>query len=393
MQQIAFFGTFFGAGYGGNSYSRQAPRNHNNIINFPHKDKDAGNDDSWNAWLRRFYTQSYNDTYGGVSTQFSYQFLPMSGNVDNCARIFVEYVKFSLATCRNVTSTLTGCQITGNFYGGGSLGKVDGPVTSTLTNCKVQGNAFGAGFSASLPPVEVDNIGFETEPYYYTDLGTYRTGVKSGTVTYTWQKKSGESWVDNTNHILYTTEDLTTLGAVTGKATLTIDGTTTVAESVYGGGEESTVNGNTEVNVNGGTIGTTGKGGATWGNVYGGGKGKEDDVTAGLVKGNATVSICGSPTILHNVYGGGAYGSVGTFTYADDDYHTAHPEVPVGMPTALATANTGACTVTIKGGTIGSNGDENGMVFGSSRGDVAAPGTDGVDLTTAWHGFIAHMSQ
>ena len=363
------FGTFFGAGYGGNSYSRQAPRNHNNIINFPHNDKEAGNHESWNDWLDDYYKQSYNATYGGVSTQFSYQFLPMSGNVDNCARIFVEYVKFSLATCRNVTSTLTGCKITGNFYGGGSLGKVDGPVTSTLTNCELQGNAFGAGFSASMPSVEVDNIGFETEPYYYTDLGTYRTGVKSGTVTYTWQKKSGESWVDNTNHILYTTEDLTTLGAVTGTATLNIDGTTTVAESVYGGGEESTVGGNTEVNVNGGTIGTTGKGGATWGNVYGGGKGKENDVTAGLVKGNTNINISGSPTILHNVYGGGAYGSVGDFTY----------DGTTKMPTVLKTADTGACTITIKGGTIGSNGQENGMVFGSSRGDVAAPGTDGVD--------------
>lgn len=205
------FGTFFGAGYGGNSYSRQAPRNHNNLINFPHNDKDAGNHNSWNDWLDDYYTQSYSSTYGGVSTQFSYQFLPMSGNVDNCARIFVEYVKFSLATCRNVTSTLTGCQITGNFYGGGSLGKVDGPVTSTLTNCEVQGNAFGAGFSASMPSVEVDNIGFSTEPYYYTDLGTYRTGVKSGTVTYEWQKKDGDKWVDNENHILYTDEDLTTL--------------------------------------------------------------------------------------------------------------------------------------------------------------------------------------
>ena len=367
------FGTFFGAGYGGNSYSRQAPRNHNNMINFPHNDGQAGNDASWNAWLGRFYTQSYNSTYGGVSTQFSYQFLPMSQNKDNCGRIFVEYVKFSLATCRDVTSTLTGCKITGNFYGGGSLGKVDGPVASTLTNCEVQGSVFGAGFSASLPSVEVDATGFATEPYYYTDLGTYREGVKGPTTTYTWEKKTGNSWVDNTNHILYTNEDLTALGAVTGTATLTINGTTTVKHSAYGGGEESGVDGNTEVKVTGGTIGTSGKGGAEYGNVYGGGKGKEKDVAAGLVKGNATVSISGSPTILHNVYGGGAYGSVGTFTYADDDYHTAHPEVPVGMPTDLTTANTGVCTVTITGGTFGSNGHENGMVFGSSRGDVAIP--------------------
>jgi len=366
------FGTFFGAGYGGNSYSRQAPRNHNNMINFPHNDSQAGNDASWNAWLGRFYTQTYNSTYGGVSTQFSYQFLPMSQNKDNCGRIFVEYVKFSLATCRDVTSTLTGCEITGNFYGGGSLGKVDGPVASTLTNCEVQGSVFGAGFSASLPSVEVDATGFATEPFYYTDLGTYREGVKGPTTTYTWQKKTGNTWVDNTKHILYTPEDLTALGAVTGNATLEIQGTTTVGGSVYGGGEESGVEGNTIVTVTGGTIGITGKGGAEYGNVYGGGKGKEKDVAAGLVKGNTNVSISGSPTILHNVYGGGAYGSVGTFTYADDDYHTAHPEVPVGMPTACA-ESTGNTSVTITGGTIGTNGKENGMIFGSSRGDVATP--------------------
>ena len=368
------FGTFFGAGYGGNSYSRQAPRNHNNIINFPHNDSQAGNHNSWNDWLDDYYTQSYSATYGGVSTQFSYQFLPMSGNVDNCARIFVEYVKFSLATCRNVTSTLTGCKITGNFYGGGSLGKVDGPVTSTLTNCEVQGSAFGAGFSASIPSVEVDAIGFKTEPFYYKDLGTYRKGVKDSTTPYTWQKKTGDSWVDNKKHILYTNEDLTTLGTVTGKATLTINGTTTVAKSVYGGGEESgvgdgTEGDGTEVNVTGGTIGTTDQGGAEYGNVYGGGKGKIGDKVAGYVKGNTAVNITGTPIILHNIYGGGAYGSVGDFTY----------DANTGMPTALAKTNTGACIVTVKGGTIGSNGDENGMVFGSSRGDVATPGTDGVD--------------
>ena len=367
------FGTFFGAGYGGNSYSRQAPRNHNNLINFPHNDKDAGDHNSWNDWLDDYYTQSYSATYGGVSTQFSYQFLPMSGNVDNCARIFVEYVKFSLATCRNVTSTLTGCKITGNFYGGGSLGKVDGPVTSTLTNCEVQGSAFGAGFSASIPSVEVDNIGFSTEPYYYSDLGTYRTGVKSGTVTYEWQHGSAIG-IDKDNHILYTTENLDGLGAVTGKATLTINGTTTVAKSVYGGGEESgvgdgTEGDGTEVNVTGGTIGTTDQGGAEYGNVYGGGKGKIGDKVAGYVKGNTEVNITGTPIILHNIYGGGAYGSVGDFTY----------DATTGMPTDLAKTNTGVCTVTVKGGTIGSDGDENGMVFGSSRGDVATPGTDGVD--------------
>ena len=371
------FGTFFGAGYGGNSYSRQAPRNHNNMINFPHNDSQAGNDASWNAWLGRFYTQTYNSTYGGVSTQFSYQFLPMSQNKDNCGRIFVEYVKFSLATCRDVTSTLTGCKITGNFYGGGSLGKVDGPVASTLTNCEVQGSVFGAGFSASLPSVEVDATDFATEPYYYTDLGTYREGVKGSTTTYTWQHRdvvnSTATAIEKTNHILYTSEDLTALGAVTGTATLTIDGTTTVTESVYGGGEESGVDGNTIVTVTGGTIGTTGKGGATYGNVYGGGKGSIRDVRHGLVKGNTKVTVENTgtgndkivPFIRHNVYGGGAYGSVGTFTYASDAADAAITGYTSG----------GKAEVVIKGGTFGTTGSSNGMIFGSSRGDVGAPGS------------------
>ena len=377
------FRTFFGAGYGGNSYNRRYPDNQNNKINI-----------NWNSWVAGQYTKKYDAKYGGVETRIDYQFLPMSSNKDNVCRLYVDYVSFSLATTRDVTSKLTDCTITkdalgsldlfnqcvGNFYGGGNLGMVAGPVRSTLTNCTVEGSAFGAGYSASLPPVAVMDNSFQTEPFYDSNLGAYLDAVMPSTTTYTWQHRdvvnSTATAIDNTNHILYTTADLTTLGAVTGTATLTIDGTTTVAESVYGGGEESGVDGNTSVTVTGGTIGTTGKGGATWGNVYGGGKGKEKNVTAGLVKGNTNVSISGSPTILHNVYGGGAYGSVGTFTYADDDYHTAHPEVPVGMPTALATANTGACTVTIKGGTFGSNGKENGMVFGSSRGDVATPEGD-----------------
>ena len=292
------FGTFFGAGYGGNSYSRQAPRNHNSITNFPHNDKDAGNDDSWNAWLARFYKQEYNSTYGGVSTQFSYQFLPMSDNKTNVARIFVEYVKFSLATTHNVTSSLTGCTITDNFYGGGSLGKVEGNVTSTLTNCTVKGNVFGAGYSASLPPVEVDSIGFRTPPYYYTNLGTYRTGVKGKTTTYTWKPANAIS-VDNGDHILYTTEDLakSNLGSVQGNVILTIQSeagkTTTIGTAgnsntgnVFGGGEQSYVTNNTNsATINTVTVNIKGPGTTNiLGNVFGGGD-------QGEVEGSTEVNI------------------------------------------------------------------------------------------------------
>jgi hypothetical protein len=306
------FGTFFGAGYGGNSYSRQAPRNHNNIVNFPHNDNQAGNDASWNAWLKRFYKQTYDASFGGVSTQFNYQFIPMSGNTDNCARIFVEYVKFSLATTHSITSTLNECTITGNFYGGGSLGKVDGPVVSTLESCTVNGNVFGAGFSASLPTVEVDSIGFRVEPYYYTDLGTYRKGVKGVTTTYTWEHRdtvnTTATAIDTTDHILYTTEDLSksNLGSVSGNVELTLKGNTTV-----------------------GTLNSDGSLKENTGNVYGGGD--ESYVTRQLNSsqptGNTIVKLQGDSHVLGNVYGGGNRGAVGgsSKVIIQDETNTPEP--------------------------------------------------------------------
>ncbi len=232
------FGTFFGAGYGGNSYGRYAPTNQNNVGNI-----------NWNTWVTAQYTQSYDGTYGGVSTQFNYQFLPMSDNKTNVARIFVEFVKFSLATTRGVTSTLTGCTILNDFYGGGSLGKVDGNVLSTLKDCIVHGSVFGAGFSASLPDVEVDSIGFKTEPYYYEQLGTYRTGVKKATTTYKWEEGASIS-IDTTNHILYTTEDLDELGKVIGNVEVRIYGNSKIFGNIYGGGNQGVVDGDTKVIVN-----------------------------------------------------------------------------------------------------------------------------------------------
>ncbi len=283
------FRTFFGAGYGGNSYNRRYPFNRNDVQNT-----------DWNGWVSSEYTNKYDSNYGGVETRIDYQFIPMSSNTSNVARLYVDYVNFSLATTHDVTSKLTDCTITtstlgrlelfsqsvGNFYGGGSLGMVDGPVKSTLTNCTVEGNVFGGGYSATLPAVAVMNNSFKTEPHYDSHLGAYLDAELPTTVPYTWEHATEAEFsskqIDTGKHILYTTENLTGLGAVTGNVTLTIDGNTTltngkvmsVAKSVYGGGEESGVDGNTEVTVTGGTIGTENEGGAEYGNIYGGGKGK-----------------------------------------------------------------------------------------------------------------------
>ena len=148
-----------------------------------------------------------------------------------------------------------------------------------------------------------------------------------------------------------------------------------VRGSVYGGGELGQVFGSADVAVSGGSIGVSGFGGAEYGNIYGGGKGSTEKLDAGLIKTNTWVTVSGSPQIWHNIYGGGAYGSVGTITRGSDATYIHVPgqtSVP-DMPKSWA-ENTGSALVRILSGTIGRNGNENGMVFGSSRGDVGAPG-------------------
>ncbi len=155
-----------------------------------------------------------------------------------------------------------------------------------------------------------------------------------------------------------------------------------VRASVYGGGELAQVAGNASVAVSGtaaigmnavwGTEsyrpasigqGYVRYGGYRMGNVYGGGKGSLDYMEAGLIRGNTTVSVTGG-NIYHNIYGGGALGSVGTYTYnAETQQETC--------------TSGGTATVTVTGGTIGINGHDNGMVNGSSRGADGRPVNDG----------------
>ena len=376
------FGTFFGAGYGGNAYKRLKYKDVQNT-------EPAAHQGDYKNERGKYYDGATSSTsYGkkgkGVATDFDYEFFVWSTGGTG-SRFYVNFVTFSLATTRGVTSNLLNCKVTGNVYGGGSLGKVDGNVSTTLKDCKVSGNVFGAGYSATLPKVGVRKTPAfiaGKAPTKNMNIGMFESGEINTTEEYEWKQvatsdlsNGGTGMVtqDGKNYV-YTDTNLSALGTVTGNATLNIEGTTTVGGSVYGGGEESGVDGNTEVTVTGGTIGTTGKGGAEYGNVYGGGKGKADDVTAGIVKGSTTVSISGSPTILHNVYGGGAYGSVGTFSY----------DATTGFPTGWNTTDDkGKCTVSITGGTIGTTGDNNGMVFGSSRGLEGDPSIPNVDKM-AW---------
>ncbi len=285
-----------------------------------------------------------------------------------------------LGKARSTTLTISGSAlIKSNVYGGGELGKIVGYHTTK--------NAAD----------ENVNVGTEV----IINGGTIGTEIKDGeTVKYTFGSVFGGGY-GSLLESLGTTYPKYTAGRVLAGTKVNMT-TGTVRASVYGGGEMAAVGesvtlsetptegftGDTHVIIGGGTIGkdkvgTTYFGGATMGNVYGGGSGSNNTVRSGHIYGNTNVTISGSPVIYHNVYGGGAYGTVGDFTYSTSlDQQTGTNKVDGISGLNTGHTSSGVARVTIAGGTIGIDGHENGMVFGSSRGDIAAPNER--DDYTAW---------
>lgn len=319
--------------------------------------------------------------------------------------------------------------VDGNIFGGGrgfsetalTAGVVGGDVRVNISNGKILGTVFGGGRLASVGTYFADagsgNYGkmqddVTTPATYYTTedaevvAGTKQVGdvkVPASTSTHghiTITIEGGTIGATDTDGKL--TTSTFSIGDVFGgckgssnndlrfglakTTTITMSGGK-VKGSVYGGGEVAVVEGNTTISISGGEVGdgVTKKGGAKIGNVYGGGKGNLDVADAGLVKGNTSVTIdqaSGKTTnIYHNIYGGGAYGSVGTITRAaaGATYVPGRTGAVLNMPTSWERkngdtgTNTGTAEVYVYGGQIGTDGDENGMVFGSSRGDVSVP--------------------
>ena len=320
--------------------------------------------------------------------------------------------------------------ITGDVYGGSAQGKVNSYLNNSVETASegktthvnfyggtLTGNVYGGGlgdgtnsFTADVyGPVTVDVFGgsvnkvFGCNNVLGTPKNTVTVNINGGTVNH--------SVYGGGNQAAYTPVGVTDYPAVniingtinenvfggglgltaivTGNPHVTIGDnaeghTVAIKKSVYGGGEQAGVTGNTYIVMNSGTIGTpkdgeTVYGGATYGNIYGGGLGSDGtDMTevnavqnAGIIKGNTNITVNGG-TVLHNIYGGGAYGSVGTYAYDASNKITGRQEGKVD----------GVATITILGGTIGTDGHENGMIFGSSRGDIDAP--DAIHDKLAW---------
>ena len=268
--------------------------------------------------------------------------------------------------------------IYGSVYGGGEIASVGSFTYATVSDT--------TNYNPTHPtePMTVGDV------YSWVEGGVATVNITGGII--------GQSSLANTKGNVF--------GSCLGKAGkrysgysfvdksyVTVNGST-IYGSVFGGGENGHVLHDTDVKIQNGTIGTRMDNQVNppdniifRGNVYGGGRGIDEvtdgsrstatySITAGKVSGNTNVTVTGG-TIYRNVYGGGSFASVG-----DPDENPANGNFTTGLS-----------TVTINGGTIGTDGGknantfdasgeqhrnnlkENGFVFGSGRGLSGAEGS------------------
>lgn len=317
------FGRYYGGGNGGTSYYRETKEDGN--ITFTNPSTLA----YWNNHGYKVFNPLNTINASGVSTQyegpntpknrgyhalFEFEcFVESNGLGQNpTIRSYLHWAQFGTTTTGDVTNTLINCTVKKDFYGGGNLANVNGSVTSILTDCIVLGNAFGGGFSGKIEPFRIHDKNHAHFPYI-DKSGLMQDGLNRLNSLdyidreYTWCYKNaaGEMFpkgvvipegantgsnatfeYDGKWYIL-TTVSLEHLGAVSGNVTLTLTGETTVGTEgddetgdVFGGGNESDVDGSTEVKLQGKA--------KVLGNVFGGGN-------IAPVGGNASVTIEDEP--------------------------------------------------------------------------------------------------
>jgi hypothetical protein len=289
------FGDFYGAGYGGTALYRDiwspgGNRGHNQYqsVNY-----------SWTSWLgddRGYHRGQYID---GKGIAISFETEQFEGSTTNTvARLYVNFATMSVASTNNVTTSLTGCTINRNFYGGGNLGSVNGDINSTLNNCIVYGNAFGAGCSATAPTAKVYDAPTSSNfkgISYNTNTGAFEPTKYPGTIEYTWSDVKGgntdattlvdEGSGENQKHWIHSSVSLSGLGVVAGDIELTL--TDTKVGTLEGGQGSQTLKAGT-------------------GNVYGGG----DESAATGASHTITVTLNGNTEVMGSVFGGGNEGEV-----------------------------------------------------------------------------------
>lgn len=292
------FGVFFGGGNGGNSKLRVRKYDSGAAAAPP-------SESTWNTTgqFNGFAPFAYNAT-NGYQAEYEFELLPMpNGSANVVIRSYGWWYNFAKTSVAPVTTTLNDCTVLTNFYGGGFLGAVAGDISSTLTDTRVLGNVYGAGYSASIPTFPVHDK--STVQYAYVDKANYihdgsldyakysaddEYGHHAGdTIQYMWCYKNGDVVIPegvvvpagvntgnptfqyNGQWYVFTNTPLQNLGTVQGTVSLTIEGDSRIGTvegdensgNVFGGGEQSSVDGSTNVVLRGNT--------EVFGNVYGGG--------------------------------------------------------------------------------------------------------------------------
>ncbi len=289
------FGVFYGGGNGGNSYYRQLQRDGNFATS--HIGTWTDQNYNWNGFNPLGVKDNDTDNKG-YHAEYEFEVFNESNGVTDeiTQRGYINWVQFGITITGNVSNTLTGCTIEGNFYGGGNLATVNGTVTSSLTNTIVKGNVFGAGFSAQIPTFSVHDktaVSFPSIDYAGTITdGTIGYENDGGVVReYEWtnelngmtqnERMASPAYQKDGKWYCYTWNSLENLGAVLNAVSLTITDS---------------------------YIGTVGKNNT--GNVYGGGDASAVSNTTNPANASTTVTLRGSTTVLNNVFGGGNKGIV-----------------------------------------------------------------------------------
>lgn len=314
------FKNYYGGGNGGTSYVQYKNTDGEKLVNgFDwYMNVNSGNTNGASLNSGSYVAGRYRTASNTYEANYDMNIINVSTGTDAGYAVFRSYfyaAQFSATNTGTITNELTRCKVLENFYGGGFLGGIIGDVTSTLTDTEVLGSAFGAGYSASIPTVDIYELGNpptgKTPPTIDVYTGNITPQSGGTKTTYTWCHKDPttnevfpEGVVipgnvgtgnpgftdDNGDNYFYTTVSLKDLGMVTGNVTFTIKGNSVVGTldnnnqhvegtgNVYGGGDQSKVNGNISVIL-------TDKA-QVLGNVYGGGN-------KGEVNGDTSVSVEG----------------------------------------------------------------------------------------------------
>lgn len=225
------YGEYYGAGFGGTALTRARNGEANSS---------SGIDNYASIRL------GYNGDSGGFAVSYEMEAL-IDYQGRSLYRFYDNRAALSKATTGSVMTTATNCLFRNHFFGGGCQGKVDGDVTSILNNCVVNGSAYGGGYKAAATTINVYPASGHTWQQWDSTYKAFTAPYYPAPESYTWVHGTVGT-KDDGNKILYTSEDLSDLGVVTGNTTLTIKGSDSVVTGdVFGGGAESKVLGNSTV--------------------------------------------------------------------------------------------------------------------------------------------------